>query len=417
MPLTDTAIRQAKPTDKDRKLSDDRGLYLLVRASGSKLWRMDYRFDDKRKTLALGSYPDVSLAAARRLRDEARELIAAGTDPNQARKDEEEAKRLAKENSFEAMARAWHKLHESEWVPTHAGKILRSLEANVFPSLGDKPVGEISAVDVLNVLRKVEARGAADMVKRLRQRMADVFMYAIATGAATSNPADGLHKAVTPYRSTHRAALRVPDLRDFFIRLDAVRLGMPVKHAIRLQVLTFVRPGELRCAMWQEFDLDAGMWIVPAERDRARGLVGMKMREAHHVPLSRQVIAVLKELRDFSGHGDLVFPNRNDSARAMSDNTVNSGLRAMGYTSAQVSGAGFRTTATGALLELGYRPEVIDRQLSHRERKEVFGAYSHQVQYLAERKKMMQAWADYVDRVCKGADVLPMEPRRKMPRG
>lgn len=406
MPLTDTAIRQAKPTDQDRKLAAERGLYLLIRPTGSKLWRMDYRFDGKRKTLVLGGYPDVSLVNARKLRDQARELIAAGTDPNQARKDEEAAARLAKENSFEAMARAWHKLHESEWVPTHADKILQSLEKNVFPNLGAKPVNAITAVDVLGVLRQVEARGASDMVKRLRQRIGDVFMYSIACGAAISNPAEGLHKAVTPYRATRRAALQASELRDFFIRLDAVRLGLPVKHAIRLQVLTFVRPGELRCAMWDEFDLEAGMWIVPGERDRSRGLVGMKMGETHHVPLSRQAIESLEALRAYSGHCDLVFPNRNDSMRTMSNNTVNAGLRAMGYNNDQVSGAGFRATATGALLELGYRPEVIDRQLSHRERKEVFGAYSHQVQYLPERKKMMQAWADHVDRLCKGADVI-----------
>lgn len=409
MALTDTAVRQAKPAEKDRKVSDERGLYLLIRASGSKLWRLDYRFEGIRKTLALGGYPDVSLASARRLRDQARELIAAGADPSQARKDEEAAKRIAKENSFEAMSRAWHKLHEAEWVAQHAVRIIRSLEADVFPILGSKPVSEITAVDVLAVLRKVEARGAADMVKRLRQRIGDVFMYAIATGAATSNPAEGLHKAVTPYRATRRAALQAADLRDFFIRLEAVRLGLPVKHAIRLQVLTFVRPGELRCAMWSEFDLEAGMWIVPGERDRSRGLVGMKMGETHHVPLSRQVVAILAELRNYSGHGDLVFPNRNDPNRTMTNNTVNAGLRAMGYTSAQVSGAGFRATATGALLELGYRPEVIDRQLSHRERKEVFGAYSHQVQYLPERKKMMQEWADHVDRVCKGTDIVQLK--------
>ena len=408
MALNDTVVRQIKPSDKPQKLTDGDGLYLLVQASGSKLWRFDYRFLDKRKTLALGRYPDVSLKAARQALAEARTLLADGTDPGAARKDAKRSARVAAANSFEAIARAWWEKWRTDRTEGTASGAIRALEIHVFPRLGGMPIGSIGPVDVLEVLRKIEAKGSTEMLKRVRARIGEVFIFAIANGIATSNPTEGLHKAVKTHTEQRRPALRASELHDFFIRLEAVRISQPIKLAIRLLVLTFVRPGELRCAQWPEFNLDAGVWTVPAERDRSRGLTGMKMREEHIVPLSRQALAVLRELQHHSPGSDLLFPNRNGQGRPISDGTINSALRAMGYQAHEVTGHGFRATATGALLELGFRPDVIDRQLAHRERKQVFAAYSHHAQFLAERTKMMQAWADYLDRLRKGADVVDL---------
>lgn len=408
MALTDTAIRKARPGEKPYKLADEKGLFLLVGIKpGALYWRLKYRFAGKEKLLALGVYPEVPLKVARQKRDDARRLLDAGKDPSETRRVEKIARKVAADASFEIVAREWHEKKRGEWLDTYAAKVLTSLEQDLFPALGHRPVSEISAAEILAVLRKVEARGALETLKRVRQRASDIFLYAIATGRADNNPVTGLHKALKVASVEHRAALHPTALREFFIRLDAVRVTRMVKNAIRLLALTFLRPGELRGASWSEIDLQAGVWVVPAERDRSRGLVGMKMKEAHTVALSTQAVDLLKELHEMTGQHDLVFPNRNDLRRPMSDGTINTALRAMGYAGDEVTGAGFRTTATGALLELGWRPEVIDRQLAHRERKEVFGAYSHQAEYLAERRKMMQQWADYLDQVGRG-NVVPL---------
>ena len=408
MALTDTAIRKARPGEKPYKLADEKGLFLLVGIKpGALYWRLKYRFAGKEKLLALGVYPEVPLKVARQKRDDARRLLDTGKDPSETRRAEKIARKVAADASFEIVAREWHEKKRGEWLDTYAAKVLTSLEQDLFPSLGRRPVSEISAAEMLAVLRKVEARGALETLKRVRQRASDIFLYAIATGRAENNPVTGLHKALKVASVEHRAALHPTALREFFIRLDAVRVTRMVKNAIRLLALTFLRPGELRGASWSEIDLQAGVWVVPAERDRSRGLVGMKMKEAHTVALSTQAVDLLKELHEMTGQRDLVFPNRNDPRRPMSDGTINTALRAMGYAGDEVTGAGFRTTATGALLELGWRPEVIDRQLAHRERKEVFGAYSHQAEYLAERRKMMQQWADYLDQAGRG-NVVPL---------
>ncbi|HJV26864.1 MAG TPA: integrase arm-type DNA-binding domain-containing protein [Aromatoleum sp.] len=405
--LTDTACRNAEAIDKPRKLADDKGLYLLISSSGAKYWRMDYRYAGKRKTLALGVYPETSLKSARQKRDDARRALDLGDDPSEVRRQEKVARKVAAATSFEAVAREWYEKKAHEWVPDYASKVITSLEQDLFPSIGRRPVTEITASDLLAALRKVEARGALETLKRVRQRASDVFLYAIATGRAENNPVAGLYKALKTAPAKHRPALHPSDLRDFFIRLEVVRVSDLVKHAVRLLTLTFLRPGELRGGRWEEIDLESGTWIVPAERDRERGLVGMKMREAHTVPLSSQAVDLLRRIYSITGDRDLVFPNRNDPRRPMSDGTINSALRAMGYSGDEVTGHGFRTTATGALLEMGYRPEVIDRQLAHRERKQVFGAYSHQAEYLTERRKMMQQWGDYLDQLEHGAAVIP----------
>lgn len=303
---------------------------------------------------------------ARQKRDDARRLLDTGKDPSETRRAEKIARKVAADASFEIVAREWHEKKRGEWWDTYAAKVLTSLEQDLFPALGHRPVSEISAAEMLAVLRKVEARGALETLKRVRQRASDIFLYAIATGRAENNPVTGLHKALKVASVEHRAALHPTALREFFIRLDAVRVTQMVKNAIRLLTLTFLRPGELRGASWSEIDLQTGVWVVPAEQDRSRGLVGMKMKEAHTVALSTQAVDLLKELHEMTGQRDLVFPNRNDPRRPMSDGTINTALRAMGYAGDEVTGAGFRTTATGALLELGWRPEVIDRQLAHR---------------------------------------------------
>ena len=407
MPLTDTAVRQAKPGDKPVKMTDGDGLFLLLQPTGSKLWRFDYRFAGKRKTLAIGAYPAVGVAAARKALAAAREQLAAGIDPAAIKKDAKRAARLAAENSFEAVARSWWSSWKTSRTEGTAQAAIRALENHVFPHIGKTPITTVQPVDVLELLRKIETKGATDMLKRVRARIGEIYIHAIANGLAQRNPAEGLHKAVTPHQGEHRPALRASELREFFIRLDAVRISKPIKLAIQLLTLTFVRPGELRCAQWHELDLDAGVWTIPAERDRSRGLTGMKMREEHVVPLSHQAVAVLRELQDHTAGSDLLFPNRNGRGRPISENTINSALRAMGYQAGQVTGHGFRATATGALLELGYRPDVIDRQLAHRERKQVFAAYSHHAQFMAERRAMMQAWGDYLDTLQTGATVIP----------
>lgn len=407
MPLTDTAIRQAKPTEKAYKLTDGGGLFLLVQPTGSKLWRMKYRFDGKEKLLALGAYPDTTLAAARKAHAAAREKLAANIDPGQAKKEAKRAARVAAENSFEAVARAWWKSWKADRTEGTASAALRALELHVFPYIGKRPFASVEPAEILDLLRRLEARSLTDTLKRVRGRISEIYIYGIASGLAKSNPAEGLHKAVRPHKEEHRPALRSADLRDFFIRLDAVRISLPVKLALRLLVLTFVRPGELRCAQWPEFDLDAAIWTVPAKRDPSRKLTGMKMRREHTVPLSTQAVELLRQVKDLSAGNDLLFPNRNGQGRPMSDGTINSALRAMGYRPDEVTGSGFRATATGALLELGFRPDVIDRQLAHRQEREVFAAYSHQAQFMAERRAMMQAWADHIDAMQPGTMTAP----------
>lgn len=407
--LTDTKCKTVKPGEKPQKVADEKGLYLHVMPNGAKYWRMDYRYADKRRTYAIGVYPDTTLAKARAKRDEARSMLADGIDPVQDKRERKAEKILSTANTFEAVAREWYESKRQDWVPKYADVVITSLEHDIFNEFGKRPTAEIKAPEVLAALRKIEKRGALETLKRVRQRVSDVFLYAIATGRAEANPVQGLHKALKVQRATHRAALNVRDLRDFFIRLDAVRISHPVKLALRVLMLTFVRPAEMRGACWSEFDLDRGEWIIPGERDRSRGMVGMKMKEQHIVPLSSQAVEVLRELHEISGHKELVFPNRNDPKRPISDGTLNSALRAMGYPSGTVTGHGFRATATSGLLELGFKPEVIDRQLAHRERNEVFGAYSHMAEYMTERRTLMQAWGDYVAQIEQGAvnNVVP----------
>ncbi|MCG9054666.1 tyrosine-type recombinase/integrase [Laribacter hongkongensis] len=388
MPLTDTACRSAKPADGDKpiKLSDGLGLHLLVNTTG-KYWRLAYRFGGKQKTLALGVYPAVSLKDARERRDEARKLLAANIDPSEARKAQKAAGSLNAANSFEVIAREWHGKFLPTWTTSHADKIMRRFERDVFPWLGSRPVAEIDAPALLAVLRRIESRGAIETAHRAMQSAGQVFRYAIATGRAQRNPAADLVGALAPAIKQSFPTITDPTrIAELLRAIDGYQGTLPTLCALRLAPLVFVRPGELRKAEWSEIDLDGATWIIPAER--------MKMREKHVVPLSEQAVAILRELHPLTGGGRYVFPGARTNGRPMSENTVNAALRRLGYDKDTMTGHGFRHMASTLLNEQGWNRDAIERQMAHAERNQVRAVYNY-AEYLPERRKMMQAWADY----------------------
>jgi len=401
MALSDIAIRNAKPGEKDARLFDGGGMYLLIKPSGAKWWRLKYRHGGKSKLLSLGVYPETSLKQAREERDKARELLRQGIDPSAARKRDKQAQQADLENAFKAVAKEWHGKQSARWEASHAARVLTSLEKNVFPDLGAVPVKEVTAQSLLCVLRKIEARGAHETAGWVLQRCSAVFRYAIVTGRCSHNPADALKGALTPQKVTHRPAMTAADLPEFMELLDAYQGQRQTVLAIRLLMLTWVRTGELRGARWEEFDLEAAEWRIPAER--------MKMREPHIVPLSRQALETLAELRALNGAYALVFPGVKLS-QPISENTVLYALYRMGYHS-RATGHGFRATASTILNEMGHAPDVIERQLAHAERNKVRAAYNR-AQYLPERRKLMQAWADYLDGLKSGAKIIPIRKAR-----
>lgn len=414
MPLTDIACRNAKPGNRPRKLADGGGLYLLVNQSG-KYWRWDYRFAGKRKTMALGTYPEVPLATqrdrtgkalsigAREKLAEARAVLGSGVDPMLARKQEKLTRAHASATGFEAVAREWHAKFGQRWAPATAAKILGQLEQGVFPWLGARPVGEVTAPELLAVLRRIESRGALETAHRVKQNCGRVFRYAIATGRAERDPAADLSGALPPVKEAHHAAVTEPQgVGELLKAIDAFSGTFIVKCALRLAPLLFVRPGELRQAEWAEIDLDAARWVIPAER--------MKMRQAHLVPLSAQAVAVLREIHPLTGHGRLVFPGVRDHDRPLSENTLNQALRRIGYAPDEMTAHGFRSIASTLLNEQGWNPDAIERQLAHAERNAIRGAYNR-AELLPERVRMMQAWADYLDGLKAGAVIVPIGRR------
>ena len=395
MPLSDTAIRNAKPKDKPYKLADEKGMYLLVKDMG-KYWRLDYRHEGKRKTLALGVYPEVSLKEAREKRDEARKLLTQGIDPGAERK----ATRVATSETFEAIAREWFEKFSSAWVDSHSDKIIRRLERDIFPWIGHRPVREILAPELLTVLRRIEGRGAIETAHRAMQNCGQVFRYAVATGRADRDSAADLRGALPPVRQEHHASITDPKAIGALLRaIDGYVGSFVTQCALRLAPLVFVRPGELRNAEWREFDLDAGEWRIPAER--------MKAREPHIVPLSTQALAVLGDLHPLTGTGRFLFPSERSRGRPMSNNTVLGALRRMGYSSEEMTGHGFRSMASTLLNEQGWHRDAIERQLAHQERNKVRAAYNY-AEHLPERRRMMQAWADYLDGLRNGAEIIPI---------
>jgi integrase len=389
--LSDAKVRNSKPRAKPFKIADGEGLFLLIMPNGSKYWRLKYFFAGKEKVLALGVYPEVTLADARERRAQARKVIAAGNDPGETKK---EAKRLliAKHGStFEVVAREWHENRLSKWTPEHAKKVLKRLETHVFPRIGKRPIADIATAELLSVMRKIEDHGA-EIAHRLLQICGQVFTYAVVTQRATINPAVSLRGALKPVVKNNHAYLKPNELPEYLKKLDAYDGALQTKLAMKFLLLTFVRTGELRGAAWSEIDFHKAEWRIPAER--------MKMRDPHIVPLARQAIAILKELNPVTGNWQYIFPNQHKPSGQMSENTILYALYRMGYHS-RATGHGFRSTASTILNENGFPPDVIERQLAHSERDKVRAAYNH-AQYLPERRKMMQWWADYLEGVAAG---------------
>ena len=400
MPLTDTAIKKAKPGAKPSKLSDGKGLYLLISPSGSKLWRWKYRVLGKEKVLALGAYPAVSLAQAREGQDTARKMLASGNDPMVIRKADKLACRAAAEDSFESVARKWW----SHWKPArseqHAGQVMRRFEADVFPHIGARPVTEIQASELVAMLKAISGRGANDLAQRALQTSGQVFRYAIAHGLAKRNPAADIKPSdVLPSRQKQNMArIDGKELPELMRRIDAYQ-GTPItRMAMKLMAMTFVRTTELIGARWDEFDLGDMRWDIPASR--------MKMKTPHIVPMSTQAVSVLKTLHLVTGHSPLLFPGERDHEKSMSNNTILKALQRMGY-KGRMTGHGFRGVASTLLHEMGFDHAHIELQLAHQERNEVSAAYNHAT-YLKQRAKMMQHWSDYLD-ACTEEKVLPFK--------
>ena len=400
MALTDTAARSAKPQAKPYKLSDSGGMYLEVAPSGGKWWRLKYRIDGKEKRISLGVYPEVSLKEARDRRDEARKLLAKGIDPSAHKQATKAATASQRANTLEAVGREWYQVNESSWVPTYSVKILSRLERLVFPYLGSRPIAEITAPEMLEILRRIEATGAVESAHRTRNYCSQIFRYAIATGRAERNPAQDLLGTLTPTTPKHLAAVTDPNKVGELLRaIDGYSGTLAVKCALRLAPLVFVRPGELRAAEWAEIDLEAGEWNIPGER--------MKMGQPHLVPLSRQAVEILREIQPLTGNGRFVFPSARTKGRPMSDNAILAALRRMGIGKDEMTGHGFRAMARTILDEvLGVRPDFIEHQLAHAVRDPNGRAYNRTA-HRAERHVMMQKWADYLDGLKAGANVVP----------
>lgn len=404
MPLTDATVRAAKPAEKVQRLFDARGLYLEVAPSGGRWWRLKYRVAGKEKRISLGVYPDVSLAAAREARDEARKLLAAGTDPSVRRQADKAAQRAAALHTLEPVARAWLKHRAPTWTPGTLDAITSSLENHVFPKLGDRPVKDVQPRDVRDVVQAIEATGAAETAGRVFQRLRAIYRYAVAHDLCDTDPTYPLKpgEILKPRRVQHRASLPESELPAFLVKLDAYEGDPRTVGALRLLLLTATRPGEARGARWGEFDEDRALWRIPGER--------MKMKTPHLVPLSTQALALLQALRAVAAEDDeLVFPSPFYPGKPISDGTMNSALARMGYKGAATA-HGFRTSFSTAANEAGWNADVIERQLAHEERDDVRAAYNR-AQWLKQRAELMQWWADHLDKLRASAKVITMKNR------
>jgi integrase len=400
MPITDTAIRNAKTVDKPVKLYDGQGMFVLVTPAGGKWWRFRYRFDGKEKLLSLGTYPDISLKDARERREAARKLIAQGIDPGAERKAEKAAVAALAGNCFESICREWLEQRKSTVDPAQHVKTLARMQNDVFPWLGAKPITEISAPDVLSVLRRIDERGARYTAHRTRSEVSQAFRYAIATGRAERDPCPDLRGAIPAAKETHFAAITTPkEVAELLRAIDGFRGTFVVKCALLLAPLLFIRPGELRKAEWAGFDLDKAEW---------RYLV-TKTSTDHLVPLAPQAVAILRELHPLTGSGRYVFPGARDLHRPMSEAAVNAALRRMGYdTRTEITGHGFRAMARTLLAEeLREDPAIIEHQLAHAVPDALGRAYNR-TKFIDARRAMMNQWADYLDKLKAGAVVIPI---------
>ncbi len=410
MPLTDITIKSTKPGAKPLRLFDGGGLYLEVAPSGGKWWRLKYRHDGKEKRISLGTYPDTSLKDARDRRDNARKDLASGIDPGAKRKAEKETRGELAANTFEAIAREWHgAVHTAGVTEGHATRTMLRLEQDVFPWVGSTPIAEVTAPKLLDALRKVEKRGAIETAHRIRQACGQVFRYGIATGRCDRDPASDLRDALQPVIVRHHAAITDPVQVGGLLRAVDDYQGLPTtRAALKLAPLVFLRPGELRQAEWAEFDLTAGVWTIPATR--MKRTKQEKISGAPHVvPLARQALEVLNELHPLTGHGRYVFPSPRTGERPMSDNGVLSALRRMGFGKDEMSGHGFRAMARTLLAErLGIAESIAEAQLAHAVRDSLGRAYNR-TEFMAQRMAMMQTWADYLDTLRRGAEVIPFK--------
>ena len=397
MPLTDVVIRSAKPTTKAIKLYDSGGLYLEVSPSGGKWWRLKYRFNGKENRISLGVYPETTLRAARDRRDSERKLLAEGIDPSKSRKTEKSAQANRAANSFEQVAREWFAKFSPSWAPAHAARKIRLFERDIFPWIGQKPIAEINAPELLSVLHRIEKRGVSETERRALVSCGQVFRYAVASGRAERDPSGDLRGALPPVKGEHFAAITEPDSLATILRaFEGYNGTLPVRCALRLMPLLFVRPGELRKAEWSQIDLDAAEW---------RYMV-TKTQTEHIVPLSRQAVAILRELYPLTGNGNFVFPSARSNTRPMSDNAILAAMRTMEIAKDVTTGHGFRATARTILDEvLGVRTDLIEHQLAHRV-KDPNGRAYNRTAFLPERREMMQTWADFLDQL-KCGKVLP----------
>lgn len=396
MALKVATIKAAKPRTKAYKMGDGEGLYLLVHPNGSKYWRFKYRVNGKEKTLALGKFPDISLADARIRRGDARKSVAAGIDPGAARKAEKEAQAGA--DTFEAVAREWIEARSGEWDKSNRHQVTRRLERDAFPWIGTTKVHKLEPPEVLRMLKRTESRGAIETAHRVKGLVGQVMRFAVATGRADRDPTPDLAGALKTKKTKHRASITNPSeigplLRD----IDGYTGQFVTRCALRLAPLLFVRPGELRKAEWSEFNLDAVEWRIPAER--------MKMDAPHIVPLAVQAVEILRDLEPLTGRGRFVFPGARSADRPLSENTLNAAFRRMGYDKDTLTAHGLRSMASTLLNEQGWNRDAIERQLAHAERDNVRAAYNY-ADYLDDRRRMMQAWADYLDGLKRGADVV-----------
>jgi integrase len=425
---SDATIRAIKSGDPRGRLSDGDGLVLLLFVKGgSHGWRLDYRFGGKRNMLSLGTYPDTTLAIARRKADAARQLLAEGFDPSQQRKAEKESyvqARVAGEreaqglpplDSFEATAREWFAVKRDSWAASYADKIIARLEADVFPWIGKAPIASVTPPQLLEVLRRIEARGVVETAHRALQDSGQVFRYAVATGKTASNPARDLKDALKRPDPKHFPAIIEPRRFGELLRACDNYAATPVvRAALKLAPMLLLRPGELRFAEWPEIDLDSAMWTVPAARMK-RELREKQHGSPHLVPLPKQAVAVLRDLHKLTGHATMVFRGERHHDRAMSENTINAALRAMGFAKDEVTGHGFRATARTMLQErLGFDPNVIEAQLAHSVRDSLGRAYNR-TEFVEQRRKMLQAWADYLDKLRRGPEVTALRKVKPAP--
>lgn len=401
MALTDIKVRTVKPLDKPFKLTDGEGMHLLVNPNGAKYWRLQYRFGGKQKMLALGVYPTVTLADARKRREMAKKLVSDGIDP--AEKKKEDKIEQSGSTTFEAVARDWHAACSKKWSSSHSERVLKSLADNLFTSIGKSRIADLKTKDLLAPIKVVEATKRFEVAARLQQRTTAIMRFAVQSGLIDYNPAQEMAGAIAVAKRQHRPALDFEHIPELLDRVENFKGRKLTKLAVKLSLLVFIRSSELRFARWSEIDFDNAMWTIPAEREPLKGVKhshrGSKMRTPHLVPLSNQSLIVLEEIKTISGGYDLIFIGDHNPGKPMSENTVNTALRGMGYdTKTDVCGHGFRAMACSALVECGlWSKDAVERQMSHQERNSVRAAYIHKAEHLGERRLMIQWWADYLD--------------------